>query len=315
MATKTNRVDDTMTAFTEAMIGALESGIADPHGWRAPWHDRSFLGGRTNALTGQKYTGGNAWTLAFREAQGAEPFWATYRQWETLGAQVRKGEHADYLLRVIVPPRKDDGNDKAPTPPADGGQEPGKRRFFLRAFAVFHSGQVDGWESPAPEVTVTDGARRPDADAAIAAWGEQSNVDWVPDDEAYYAPGSDTLHLPTFESYVEADGYYSTVFHEYTHWTGHHSRLDRNLNAIPHDRAARAAEELVAELGSAVLGAEYGISGELRADHRDYLAGWLTALRNDPKHLWHAAGKASRAATHLLELAGVPLDDPVGVAA
>jgi Zincin-like metallopeptidase len=81
--------------------------------------------------------------------------------------------------------------------------------------------------------------------------------------EPYYAAGRDFISMPTFEAFKDADCFYATSFHELGHWSGHKSRLDRDLTSRFGNRAY-AAEELVAELASAFLCAEFGKHGECR---------------------------------------------------
>jgi antirestriction protein ArdC len=103
--------------------------------------------------------------------------------------------------------------------------------------------------------------------------------------------------------------------HEHLHWTGHGSRLDRNL-AKRFGKAEVAAEELVAEIGSAFLCAELGITQDVRPDHAQYLANWLQLLKDDPKAIFTAAARASEAVNYLngLQHSGSHTD-PAAIAA
>ena len=297
-------VRDTMQRLANEFITALEEGTANPAGWVAPWHRPEFFGGHRNVATGNRYTGGNALLLATAEMRGAQPWWGTYRQWSDLGAQVRKGEKAENYIVIFRPSRyiTVDKSETVNGAGVDDAHELKKCSGYYAVKAVFHAGQVDGWEPPTLD-GLTEGNPHDEADAAIAAWEHHAHIDWVVDNNAWFAPHEDILHLPTKNSYTHMDGYYTTVFHEFTHWTGHRDRLNRDINSGVVSTEARAFEELVAELGASALAATYGIEGNLRDDHRDYLANWLTALRNDPAHLWKAAGKAEKAAQFLLELA------------
>ena len=93
----------------------------------------------------------------------------------------------------------------------------------------------------------------------------------------------------------------NTDVHELTHWTGPKHRLDREFGKRFGD-AAYAAEELVAEIGSAFLCAELGITQDTRADHAQYLAQWLKLLKDDPRAIFTAAAKASQAVVYLKRL-------------
>ena len=106
--------------------------------------------------------------------------------------------------------------------------------------------------------------------------------------------------MPTFEDFKDADCLYATSFHELGHWSGHKSRLDRNLTNRFGNRAY-AAEELVAELASAFLYAEFGINKEVR--HASYIAHWIELLRADDRAFFTAASRAQKAAEYLRGLA------------
>jgi antirestriction protein ArdC len=121
--------------------------------------------------------------------------------------------------------------------------------------------------------------------------------------EAYYRPGDDFISLPRFETFRSAAHFYGVTFHELGHWTGHKSRLDRDLRARFGERAY-AAEELVAELCAAFLCAEFSIDGDIR--HAGYIASWIGLFRADPRAFFTACSKAQGAADYLR---GVALRD------
>ncbi len=127
--------------------------------------------------------------------------------------------------------------------------------------------------------------------------------------EAYYVPGHDYISMPAFEAFKGADYFYNVAFHELTHWTGHRSRLDRDLKKR-FDSRAYAAEELVAELGAAFLSAEFGFDGDVR--NAGYIASWIDLLKSDKRAFFTACSKASQAADHLRRLA---LAEPAASAA
>lgn len=120
------------------------------------------------------------------------------------------------------------------------------------------------------------------------------------ENRAYYRPSDDTVNMPRFELFRTPQHYYSTLFHELTHWTGAKHRLDREFRR---EREDIAKEELVAELGSAFLAAEMGLITETRDDHVDYIANWIKALENDKTLIVTAASQASRAVDFLTTLA------------
>lgn len=118
------------------------------------------------------------------------------------------------------------------------------------------------------------------------------------------------MHLPPFEFFKDPESYYATLAHECTHWTRHPSRLDRDLGRKQWGDAGYAKEELVAELGSAFLCADLGLTPEVREDHAAYIASWLKALNDDQRLIFTAAAHAQRAADFLHALQPGPEPDP-----
>jgi antirestriction protein ArdC len=118
--------------------------------------------------------------------------------------------------------------------------------------------------------------------------------------EAYYRPSDDVISLPRFEAFKNAAHFYSTAFHELGHWTGHKSRLARDLRHRFGEQVY-AAEELIAELCSAFLCAEFAIDGDLR--HAGYIQNWIGLLKADSRAFFTACNKAQGAADYLRGLA------------
>jgi antirestriction protein ArdC len=282
-----DKTDIMMRDLAAAFIAALEEGIANPNGWVAPWHSPAFSGA-VNASTKRPYTGGNALWLGFAVLNGATAPFATYRQWEGLGAQVRKGEKG---ITILVPKPYDRINKET------GKQE---RGVFFGAAVVFAASQVDGWTPPAAPAPLDPAERNADADAWLDAWHAVADVRTAPG-RAFFHPTADYVSLPAFEDFHHAQGFYSTTFHEATHWTGGSARLDR-IEPATFGTPLYAREELVAELGSAAMGNHFGITTGLADEHRDYLANWIRVIKNDPKELWDAASAATKATKYLLAL-------------
>lgn len=99
---------------------------------------------------------------------------------------------------------------------------------------------------------------------------------------------------------------YSVLLHELSHWSGHKSRLDREMQGRFGDQAY-AMEELIAELGAAYLCADLGVSNQPRPDHAAYMASWLDVLKSDKKAIFTAASKAGQAAKYLSDISLQPM--------
>jgi len=104
--------------------------------------------------------------------------------------------------------------------------------------------------------------------------------------------------MPRPEAFTSLDAYSATALHELTHWTGHESRCKREFGKRFGDQAY-AAEELVAEIGSAFLCAFLGINSSLE-HHASYVQHWRQLLKSDPRAIITAAGKAQAAADYVL---------------
>ena len=90
--------------------------------------------------------------------------------------------------------------------------------------------------------------------------------------------------------------YYSVLFHEHVHWTGHKSRCDRLGDK---SKRGYAHEELVAEIGALLLCADLGITATIRPDHIKYIASWLKALDDDKRYIF-SAGKLAQDAVEFM---------------
>ena len=275
--------------ITDQIIAAIEAGAGD---WNMPWHsDGTDITRPINAASGTAYRGINVIALwATAQACGySGARWATYKQWQEVGAQVRKGEKSSPV--VFWKPL---GNE------AEETDEPGqnnRQRFMARGYSVFNAAQVDGYEAP-PAVVLPPSVRIGRAEDFFTNLGADIRHGG---NRVYFQPSTDHIQMPPFEAFRDAVSYYATLSHEATHWTGVKSRLDRNLSGR-FGSEGYAAEELVAELGAAFLCGSLSLANEPRPDHAAYVASWLTVLRSDNRAIFTAAAKAQQAADYLYSL-------------
>ena len=275
---------DVYTRVTNQIVEAIEKGAAD---WRMPWHPTgkdSFS--PLNAATQKPYRGVNVLSLWAAAQQHGYPtgYWATYKQWHEMGAQVRKGEKSSLVVFWKFADAESEDNDN---PTAD---EASRRLVLARGYSVFNAAQVDGFVPP--EV-----AERPVAERIACAEQFFAGLGATIQhggNRAYYQPSTDSIQMPEFEAFVDPVSYYSTLAHEATHMTGAVSRLNRDLSGRFGSEAG-AAEELVAELGAAFICADLALCNEPRPDHAAYVANWLTVLRKDKHAIFTAASKAQAA--------------------
>lgn len=266
--------------ITQKFIDAIQAGIDGK--WVRPWTCMGGASGLPVSLsTGKAYRGINVWILLMEAmSKGySDNLWGTYNQWKEKGAQVRKGEKSTMVV-LWKPVTKNDTQ----------GEE--NTFMLMRGFNVFNVAQVEGYEMPATETVESNNERI----AHVEAFAQESGADIRHGgDRAFYAPSHDFIQMPTLEQFNDSEAYYGTLLHEMVHWTGHKSRLDRILNTSRFGDEAYAFEELVAELGSAFLMAQFGITDEPRDDHAKYLKSWLKVLQNDTKAIFTAASQAQKA--------------------
>lgn len=258
----------------------------------------------TSMSTSKQYRGINLLILGMtRAANGyGSHHWATYKQWASMGAQVQKGQKSATI--ILYKPIKIE--DKAT------GED--KMIPLLRTFSVFNADQVDGYDAPAivDEIDHTKLAQ-PDTLADQLAARAGCDVRFSDPDRAFYSPGHDFVNMPRATQFGTVTDYAATLLHELTHWTGHKSRLDRQF-ALTNGSKDYAKEELVAELGAAMMCGSLGITPAPREDHAKYLAGWMRRLKDEPKVIFSAAAKANQAAEWIFD-AGEVQQDEIKIAA
>lgn len=270
---------NTHEIITDRIVKAIESGV-DGSGFKMPWHNAA--GRPENVASGNAYNGVNTLNLwCEQQFKGfGSATWGTFKQWKDQGAQIRKGERSSVV--VLYKPLPLDENDEERTP-----------HFILRASRVFNADQVDGWE---PESAVIE-PHNPilPADQFVAQTGADVRFEGG---RAFYSWQKDFVQVPPLSRFHDVEGFYSVLLHELAHWTGHEHRLARQFG----DRFgtdAYAFEELVAELAAAYLCADLGVTNEPRQDHAEYVAGWLSVLKNDKRAIFTAAAQAQKAVNFL----------------
>lgn len=283
---------DLYSRVTASIIADLELGV---RAWVKPWSAEHLAGRITRPLrsTGEPYKGVNVillWCEAVSRGY-VSPTWMTFRQALALGGHVRKGETGAtvvYADRLVRPETGDDGEDATRSIP------------FLKAYTVFNVEQVEGLPARFHELaapSLTPAQRIEHADAFFANLGGELRHGG---DMAYYAVHQDLVQVPPFECFQDPVSYYATLAHEFTHWTRHPTRLDRDFGRKRFGDEGYAREELVAELGAAFLCADLGLELTPREDHAAYLGYWLAVLKAEPRFLFTAAAHAQKACDYLV---------------
>ncbi len=290
---------DLYDSVTARILAELEAGTVP---WIKPWSATAGTNVPCNAITNRPYSGCNVVLLWMAQAAGYPlPRFLTFKQAKETGGTVRKGEHGFrvYFVKQLEIRDKDASED-----------EETRLVPMMREYTVFNVAQCDGLPEKVIQSQPIKVRNKDNRDGLADAFLVSSQADIREGfGEAYYRPGDDFVSMPPFISFKSADAFYNTAFHELGHWTGHKSRLDRDLKNRFGDRQY-AAEELIAELSAAFLCAEFGFDNDLR--HASYIAHWIELLKADKRAFFTAASKAQAAADFMR---GLALAEPEQLAA
>ncbi|HFU2361831.1 TPA: ArdC family protein [Klebsiella variicola] len=274
---------DISQTVTDRIITALEAGVKP---WVCPWQRVPGMSGLpSNYATGTAYSGMNI-MLLWRSAseQGfSDSRWMTYKQAQSEGGQVRRGEHGTTAIFYTTLEKENDAGDTEHIP-------------MLKTFTVFNVEQIDGLPLTTEAVSPAETFESlPQAENLFQSSG--ANI-IEKGQNAFFSPSTDEVWLPERHLFSDAANFYATGLHELVHWSGGKTRLNREMKG-KFGSEGYAAEELVAELGSAILMAELGIVGEVL--HESYIVSWLKALKNDKRYIFKAASAASKAHRYLMD--------------
>ena len=276
---------------TNRIVAALESG--EVPFWRRGWTKSQHSGPPTNAVSKKPYQGINRVLLSLMGHDSK--WWATYKQWQSVGGQVRRNEKS--VMGIIYKPIKKESI-------AEDGEVETSSFALLKTFNLFHIGQIEGdldqfRDAPAAEAESTFVDYSP-AEAVFAATGAEVRFGGS---RAYYSPSEDFIQLPEKNAF-DPNQYYPVLAHEISHWTGHETRLNRLQKFARFGSDAYAVEELVAELGSAYLCNELGVpQAEDLSNVTAYLSNWLKVLKRDHSAIFSVASAASKAADFVISFA------------
>jgi len=236
--------------ITDSIIKQLESGVAP---WVKPWNSHG-VDAPFNPVAKRYYNGINFIQLSMMP--GSTHNWVTYKQAQSVGAQVRKGSKGVQVIYF------------SPLEVTDKVTGDAKKIPMLKTYTVFNADQSCEVFIKAQRARIEFGGSR-----------------------AFYVPSLDYIQLPELDQFKSTPDYYATALHELSHWTGHESRLNRDFKN-KFGSEAYAFEELVAELGSAMLCAHLKIDGQLQ--HASYIDSWLKVLKDDSKNILKASAQAQK---------------------
>ena len=265
---------DIYAEITGRIIDQMEQGIIP---WERPWI------GSDAAVS---YATGKPYSLLNQMLLGEPGEYITYKQCIQAGGYIRKGEKSRRVVFWKWLQQEDEETEEIKEIP------------YLRYYNVFHFNQC---ENIAPRHIISSCrpvAADSAANAIISSYLETSGVKLRHQDicRAFYRPSDDTVTLTKQSQFKNTSAYYSTVFHELVHSTGHASRLNR-IDCTAHFGSEEySKEELVAEIGAATLVNHAGLeAADSFRNNAAYIRSWVQVLRNDKRFIVSASGKAEKA--------------------
>ena len=268
---------------TNRIIEQLEKGMIP---WQKPWSGSNKCA--YNRISNKPYSLLNQMTLAHTGE------YATFKQWTELGGHIRKGEKAEQIVFWKIQPIEEENED---------GEKVIKQIPILKYFNVFHISQVDGVEPKS--INLNELQPIEEAERIKTEYMKREHIKILEKvtDKAFYSPSLDYIQIPCKEQYQNIEEFYSTLFHEMTHSTGHKVRLDREdvKDCVYFGSENYSKEELCAELGSAFLINKLGIESSKSFNNSTaYIQSWLRVLKNDTHFIVSASSRAEKAVNYIL---------------
>lgn len=274
--------------ITNRIIKQLEAGTAP---WQKPWKARGKHGLPRNLVTQREYRGINVWILL--SSGYSSPYWLTFRQARELDGHVRQGESGFPVVYWKFGTRE----------VQDGDEVIEKASVLCRYYTVFNVEQCEGLRLQPTRAADQEPEVRPieQCEHIVNHWQQKPPIKHG-GDYASYNKTIDLVRMPERSCFNSVEEYYSTLFHELTHSTGHLTRLNRS-SLTDFERFGDqnySREELVAEMGAAFLAGYCGIENRTISNSASYLANWLDAVKNDSRMIVVAASQAQKAADLIL---------------
>ena len=261
--------------------------------WVKPWGANQAKGLPVNALTGKPYRGCNIMLLL------STPFksrgWLTFKQVSSIGGKVKRGSKAsDIFFFTKIQVEKEDSKT---------GEKVLVDIPCLKNFKVFNLEQVELPEDAPIKYHPENMDKTPIDDSPVFDECEQllNLAVWFENDtKEYYVPSRDEIHLPNRRAFSSLSGFWGTAMHELSHWTGHESRLNRDMcHSFGSQKYAR--EELIAEVSSWLLAVTLGTPHEPQ-NSASYLASWVRDWKDKRRERYSAISQAQKVVDDLLEI-------------
>lgn len=285
---KQNSGFDIYQVVTNQIIQLLERGTIP---WKQQWHD---MGSPMNAVTKRPYRGINFLFLSCMAYE--DPRYLTFKQITERGGVVKRGEVGHLVVYWQIKNQKPKTEDEETSS--------GKPKLLLRYYKVFNVGQCANLPASISSLPLYELDRalvpQPTCEAIVLGMPNPPKIVHK-DAQAYYNPSNDLVNMPKIKRFTSDAGYFSTLFHELIHSTGHASRIGRELTTWDHMRSdSYSLEELIAEIGACFLNACTGIATEQIENNAAYINGWLSRLKGDKRFIMQASAKAQQAVDYIL---------------
>ena len=270
--------------ITERILEQLEAGVVP---WRRPWEQVESR----NITTRKKYRGINAITLP-------GGWYGTFAQVKALGGHVKKGVHGFPVVFFSFPEGK-----KGEEEPEEGETEKkGRTAPIIRYYHVFRLEDCEGLELEPIQADEGKPVSIETAEAIVLNMPSRPTIIEKTSKEAYYCPSTDTVQIPDRNQFPRIEEFYSTLFHELSHSTGHENRLCRKTltELASFGSANYGKEELVAEFGASFLCGEARIDNTTIKNSASYINSWKKVIKADSKLVLQAAGMGQKAADYIL---------------
>jgi len=276
---------DVYQIITNRIIELLEAGTIP---WRKPWATSNAL--PKNLISGKEYRGINVFLLGCQ--QYGSPYWLTYKQAQEKGGFIKQGQKSSMVVfwKLFDKQPQEDTDDKA-----------SGKTAMLRYYNLFNLEQCEGIASPPIDTPTYSFTPIEKAEQIVSGYKDRPDISYG-GDRASYSPMNDSIRMPHDHRFEKSEEFYSVLFHELGHSTGHQSRLARKEVVERYEFGSEeyGSEVLVAELTASMLTGVAGISNNTIELAASYINGWLSLIKKDRKLIVTAAAQAQKAADYIL---------------
>lgn len=319
MAKKTKKT--VYDIITEKIIEQIESGTPP---WKAGWMRKHF-----NGFAKREYQGLNQLLLSWdmQVMEYISPVWFSFKQIQQLGGNIKKGAKSSMVIfnKKITAQNNDkdeekegkkddlevfDESEQGKDKQEDRKDKKPKTFFLMRYYRVFNLDDVEGIDK-SKYVNLANTKEEKPENIVKGMQNDGLNIQYT-GVQPCYIPSWDTVQIPDIGNFESTDSYYSSLFHEIAHSTGHESRLKRAgvSNIDTGDKHQYSYEELVAEIGAAFLMAETGMKINYE-NSSAYVKGWSQFIKNNKKAIFQASAEARKAVQYVVHKAERASDSKV----